>query len=512
MKNLFTLLLIIVFSTSLHSQQIITQWVFNGTTNPNIGEGTASLTGGTIEVDLDDRWRMVGFPDQFEASGTAGAEFMLSTDGYENIRLSYGHRSSGTQSRWAEVQYTLDGGSDWEVLGNNEGGLSPHDVIYNFSFDLSHIPEAADNPDFGFRIVSIFSPVPFNPEEPDEDFEANTAYHRAREEGTGGNPYAGGEDGGNWRLHDVTIMGDPIDDENDTDRDLLYFMVFDGSLANDTPFEVLMFTYSAFNNAIIHYHSSLEGYPYNEEHPLWRKASMERRNAPTPINYLPEGNYGIPYEDADMRGIQIRQPFVVGDLENTVVFHLPTNLHSDILFGFAAKDEGAADMIIIDYSVVEGEPLWITDGLEQSVLQLTGNYQRFLIDFQDIPGVENNPDFRIRMRFGGEDMSADDGNRVTFNNFSLHGMFMDDVSTIEKIGHTGIRVSPNPARDVINVTSVEPGSTIRLIDIHGTAIFQKRAYNESITLNVAGLIRGLYFIQSLAPGNEKPETIRVMVQ
>lgn len=402
---------------------VITMWTFNGTSEPTIGEGFASLIGGTIEVDLDNRWRMVGFPDQFESSGTAGAEFMVSTEGYEKIMLTYGHRSSGTQSRWAEVHYTIDGGETWEVLGNNNGGLSPHDIIYDFSFDLEEIPGATDNPEFGFRIVSTFSPVPFNPGNPDEDYEANTAYHRARI--SGGSPYEGGEDGGNWRLHDVTVWGEPFEPV-EPELDLIHFIVFDGNVPNNTPLEELEFTYSANTPAHIFYHSALEGYPFDPEHPLWRKASMERRNAPTPINYKPEGNSNIQYPDAGVRGLQVKQPFTGDGGENTMVFHLPTTGFMDVVFAFAAMDEGAADYMIIDYSVAAGEPQWTNEGMEQTEFPLlTDEYQLYEISFANIENVDHNPNFMIRMRFAGEDMEEDDGDRVTFNNFSLEGTEME---------------------------------------------------------------------------------------
>ncbi len=515
MRKLLTIFLLIFFAQTLHSQEIITQWIFNGTTEPFIGEGQASLIGGTTEVDLNDRWRMVGFPEQFEDSGTAGAEFMVSTEGYEDIVFTFGHRSSGTQSRWAEVQYTTDGGESWNVLGSNNGGLSPHDVVYNFSFDLRDAAGAEDNPAFGLRLVSIFSPVPFNPEEPDEDYEANTAYHRARTEGTGGNPYAGGPDGGNWRLHNVTIMGEPLDHDDDDDQndlDLLHFMTFDATLPNDIPLETLVFSYFAHQPAFIHFHSALAGYPFDENHPLWRMASMERRNAPTPINYLPEGNYNIAYADADMRGLQVKQPFTGSGGENTLVFNMPTILHNNLLFAFAAKDEGAADKLIIDYSIADGEPQWLTEGLQETELMLTSNYQLFEIDFKDVAGAGNNPSFRIRIRFDGSDMAADDGDRVTFNNFSLHGKLMDDVSVAEPQPAKNISVSPNPASDFINITPAEPGATIRIFDITGSPVLQQKSRTKQITIDISMLTPGLYFIQTTPPTGRKSQTVKLIVQ
>ncbi len=233
--RLFTILSLILMlsltGTPAQSQNddIITQWTFDDTLEPSFGEGMASLIGGTTthSLTLNSGWRITDFPDQFEGSGTAGAEFMVSTAGFDNIFVNLQHRSSGTMSRWAEIQYTTDGGETWEVLTNNGGALSPHDTEYDFEYDFSDVEGAPDNPLFGVRIVSIFSPVAFNPENPDEEFPADTAYHRAREEGTGGNPYSGQ---GNWRLLNVTFSSGGVDDPDPVLPDALVLWTFDDTL------------------------------------------------------------------------------------------------------------------------------------------------------------------------------------------------------------------------------------------------------------------------------------------
>ncbi|MCC5934301.1 MAG: hypothetical protein JJU35_08615 [Balneolales bacterium] len=186
--------------------ETITRWTFDGTLDAAEGAGTAQLIGGTEthSTTVESGWRMTAFPEQFTASGTAGVEFMAGTAGFFDIQVSMGHRASGTMSRWAEFQYTTDGGASWQRYGDNNAALSPHDTVTEYLLDFSDVAGVSDNPDFGVRIVSVFSPVAFNPEEPDENFAANTAYHRARTEGTGGGAYSGG---GNWRFLDVTVTG-----------------------------------------------------------------------------------------------------------------------------------------------------------------------------------------------------------------------------------------------------------------------------------------------------------------
>lgn len=219
-----------------------------------------------------------------------------------------------------------------------------------------------------------------------------------------------------------TQMGTPPEQDEPA---LRYFWYFGDDMPNNTPLLSVDAAFSLSQSARITYHSALEGYPFETGHPRWRKASMERRNQPTSLNYRPDGNFGRPYESRAMRALQVRQPFRGDAGENTLIFEVPTSGLKDIVFRFAAMDEGAAEHLVIDYSTLpagdEPEPQeWIKEGLESSGrFTLTSQYQLFTLDFSGIRAVSNNPHFRIRIRFDGDDMAADLGNRVTFNNISL---------------------------------------------------------------------------------------------
>ncbi len=203
---------------------------------------------------------------------------------------------------------------------------------------------------------------------------------------------------------------------------LIHYWAFDTTLVNDTPLENLEASYSKIDGAKIEYRSCFKNYPYYSNHSNWRKASMERRNNPTPINYRPEGNQGINYSNVNMRGVQVTQPFINESKENEMIIHLPTYGFSDIVFRFAAINEDAADELIIDYNTNHKKDDWITSGLENSTLELGNEHNYYEINFGDIPEVNNNPNFKIRVRFNGKELSNDNGNRVTFNNISLDGI------------------------------------------------------------------------------------------
>jgi hypothetical protein len=51
--------------------------------------------------------------------------------------------------------------------------------------------------------------------------------------------------------------------------------------------------------------------------------------------------------------------------------------------------------------VNSGVPVWITTGLAATSLPLTASFQLFEVDFSSITTADNNPDFKIRLRFTG---------------------------------------------------------------------------------------------------------------
>jgi endonuclease/exonuclease/phosphatase family metal-dependent hydrolase len=198
------------------------RWTFEGDSLlPVVGSGTASAIGGVTPTFSTGTgsgrgWNTAAYPAQGTASGTAGVQFMVSTVGRESISLSFDHRASSTASRWAQVDYTLDGGATW-VTGHwtNAGGLSPDSTFATYGVDFSGVTGANNNANFGVRIVSIFQPT-------------TSAYQAAGGASTYGT-------GGSWRFDNVTFggfAGPAI--STSTGADYLRFVTYNIATAQDT--------------------------------------------------------------------------------------------------------------------------------------------------------------------------------------------------------------------------------------------------------------------------------------
>lgn len=284
-----------------------------------------------------------------------------------------------------------------------------------------------------------------------------------------------------------------------------YFWHITSAVQNDTPLLEVRSTFPAESVARVRFQSALAGYPFSASHPMWRKGSMERRNSPTALNYLPAAVNGQPYQSSTMRGIQVRQPFRGDAGEHALIFDLPTVGMSGIRFAFAALNEGAAERLLVDYSTAAGEPVWRTSGLNRTTFTLSQTWQRFEVDFSFLPHVDQNPNFKVRIRFDGPNMTEDAGNRVTFNNFSLEALERMPVSAPweETASGSPPALFPNPVQDQawMAFTLDAPASVEgRVVDLLGREVLHLSlptlaSGTHRISLDTRSLSPGMYLLQ-----------------
>jgi len=271
----------------------------------------------------------------------------------------------------------------------------------------------------------------------------------------------------------------------------LYFWMMDTAIVNDTPLTSINSTFEKTTEGVLQYQSCLVGYPFDSSNPNWRKASMERRNSPTPLNYQPAVNGNLDYDNSNMRGIQIKQPFRNGGLENTLIFNFSTSGYEDIKFAFAVLDEGAATGISIDYATNAGSPNWTATGLLPNSYAITNNYQRIETDFSSIIAVNDNPNFKVRLRFTGPNMTADTGERVTFNNISVEGKAVTLGTATNEIPE--FIIYPNPITDVVHIEHQVNNLDYKIFGIDGKLIQIGKL--EADEINLTHLPSGMYLLQ-----------------
>lgn len=209
----------------------ITQWNFNvnapGTNNspvPSTGAGTAQIVGMTNNapngdfpnatngitssdpaVSPDLAWRVRGSVNNGWSGTTSllsGAQFKASTVGYANIGVSFDVNATDGSPRYAQLQVTTDGSNFTSFGPLVDFNATNDDWANGISYNFSALTAANNNPNFGFKLVSAFSPVGFT--DAGGFHAANTAFERADADPASG-PYNGSA--GNYRFDMVTFTG-----------------------------------------------------------------------------------------------------------------------------------------------------------------------------------------------------------------------------------------------------------------------------------------------------------------
>src|SRR5438093_9680874 len=144
MKSICRLLFLGVLTAFNASGDIITMWNFNsvppdsststGTNGPSMGVGTAALVGGATAtyasgssadaVADNTAWNLAITPPQGQSNKLVGVQFSVSTEGFEDIVVTWEQQNSGNSSKYTRFQYALDGVSfiDGPVITANVVG------------------------------------------------------------------------------------------------------------------------------------------------------------------------------------------------------------------------------------------------------------------------------------------------------------------------------------------------------------------------------------------------------
>jgi len=182
-----------------HALTVITQWTFDydntSTPTTSIGSGTASLVGsttapsGTFAGLPGNGWQTTTYPAQSTGNKTAGAQFQISTIGWQDIEFFFQQRHSNTAANTVVVRYSVDGGVTFNDVATYT--VTAGDTWYTRTVDLSGYPAVNNIADLRVRVVSSFAPP------------TNTQY-------VASNPSSSYSTGGTLRFDNVTFSGNAI--------------------------------------------------------------------------------------------------------------------------------------------------------------------------------------------------------------------------------------------------------------------------------------------------------------
>lgn len=282
----------------------------------------------------------------------------------------------------------------------------------------------------------------------------------------------------------------------------VYFWALTNMLPNITPLVSVAPTYGNNSSAMAHFVSCLTGYPFQLGHPDWRRASMERTINPTAINYLPQANNGIAYLLAGIMGIKIKQPFELEGQQNLLEFHVPTTGYANITMSFAAKNNNAADAMLIDYAVNSGDPVWITTGIPITTLPLGSDFALYTCDFTPIALANNNFNFKVRLRFAGNNLGADNGGEVIFNNVSVMGS--PQLLDVQSVKATGFEIYPNPFEDVVQVAHHFDKANYTIATVEGRVLATGTLGSQ---IDLSRLSKGVYVLMVDADGKTEAKKL-----
>lgn len=284
--------------------------------------------------------------------------------------------------------------------------------------------------------------------------------------------------------------------------------IFDNSIPNNTSLTTLSPYHStSVSGLLTQYIPAMD--LSNNAHET--EGIMDRVNDPTLLNF--PLLLGVKPE-SEIRGIRVRNPSLVerdGEFhESSLVFHLPTSALYNPRFSFAAKrTANGQNSLRIDYSVTP-DTIWIPYSHSTKTYTLSEKYYLYSFSFSGLADVDNNPHFRVRIKFGGPNTTGNSGN-VRFNNIVFSGFESDASDGIDVGSPVRFSISqnyPNPfnprtsirfdlpysGQVRVEIFTIEGKLVQRLLD--GYAI----AGEASVPFDGSNLASGLYLYRVTSNG------------
>ncbi|MFZ4671717.1 MAG: hypothetical protein ACOYLT_06865 [Flavobacterium sp.] len=294
-------------------------------------------------------------------SDTRNLVMAVPTTGYKTIVVQFATAATSSGAQTQNYSYTVDGTNYSNEGLNTTTFNSTIDPIASLvSLDFTSITGVNNNPNFKIKISF-----------------------------TGSN--ASGTSGNN-RFDNVTVKGIPV---STTPLYLLHYWNFNnlatGTLTNVNADISLLST----STATIKYTGTGAGY-------------MDQ--------YTPGSALNLQNSDVAGLGLRFRNP---SDTRN-VIITAPTTGYKNVVMKFATARSSASGASIQNYSYSLDGVNFLTTGLATTTFNpnIDPSYDVITLDFSAIIGANNNPNFVVKINFGGTEASGISGNNridnVTF--------------------------------------------------------------------------------------------------
>ena len=405
--------------------------------------------------------------------------FSLPSTGFEDLEFTFAVVRTGNGQPEIRFEYSTDSDNEiWSSEGLSQSSAVLYEQYKKVNLSLGNIAEAADNPHLKIRIR----------------FDGDDSVLRGSD--------------GNIRLNNVSLTGNPGDfNPHEYEDNLIAYWLFTDELPTESAIDSIAPAISMLKDAKLIFSSV-----HNEDE-ADDLGIFDRVDDPTSLNYFSKLFDGTKFADSGITGIRARNPVLTDDNERALVFELPTAGQQNLHMSFAAKrTPNGPESLIVETLASAQSDNWTTAGLEESEFPLFETYSLYSIDLTSVEGSENNPDFRVRIRFGGDEeyRNSSEGN-VRFNNFSIRGEEMDiEEPNPQKPGPEIVlhQNYPNPYNSTTSITYEIPEDLsvkLEVFDILGqkVALLEdsvQQAGTHSVVFNSSNLSSGIY-IYRLAAGN-----------
>ena len=194
-----------------------------------------------------------------------------------------------------------------------------------------------------------------------------------------------------------------------------------------------------------------------------------------------------------------------GNLENTLRLVFSTVNLQQIKISFAVETDGAATGLIFDYW--DGSQ-WTNAGISNPTAAISAGYALISIDLGAVLLANNQPEFKFRIRFDGENLFLSEGKRVQFNNIAIEAQQNLSYSNPKDDG-LKFTVYPNPASSLIQMLCNEQISQIDLYNLYGQRIVHLTPNTTSLAIDIQHLEPGIYLLKAKSE-SEKEKVVKII--